>query len=148
MVRAIRRVNGCPDSVARELLARRSPVVVNPDLSYHDALLGQFEFICCDAITVIIPTEVVTDDERSYLDELYAMLRRSDEFEEVTLRVDGVPRSEDGIRFLDQFLGIVEPEIGRFPMDLRMLYKKARIMTHWGNRIGAQVRVTADSDQE
>ncbi len=143
MVRAVRRANDCADSDAKELLARRLPLVVNPDLSYQDALLAQFEFVCCDAITVFLASEVVAEAEPSYLNELFAKLRRSDEFRDATLSLEHVPRNEEGGRFLDQFLGLVEGavEIQRFPVDLQVLYKKARIMAHWAGRIGAKVRV-------
>ena len=144
MVRAVRRVNDCTDSDARELLARRLPLVVNPDLPYHDALLAQFEFVCCDAIAVFLASEVVIGAEPAYLKELFARLLRSDEFREVTLSLERVPRNEEGSRFLDQFLGLTgaEAESQRFPVDLQVLYKKARIMAHWADRIGAKVHVT------
>ncbi len=143
MVRGVQRVVDCPDSDASRLLGGRLPLVVKADLSYHDAEFGQFEFICCDAITVIIASEVVTGAEPSYLKDLFARLRRSDEFRRVTLRLDSLPRSEDGTRYADQFLGLAEAEAEaqRFPVELRVFYKKARIMAHWGNRIGAQVRI-------
>jgi hypothetical protein len=54
------------------------------------------------------------------------------------------------VRFLDQFLGLgqVWARVSQFPVDLRMFYKKARIMTHWGNKIGAEVRITDASETE
>ena len=150
MVRAVRRTNDCSESEARALLAQRLPFVVNLDLSYHDAGLGQFELVCCDAISVIMPSEVVVDAEPAYLDDLYAKLRQSDEFQEVTLRLESLPWGEDAMRFLGQFLGLakVEAKAQQFPADLRMFYKKARIMAHWGDRIGAEVRLTVGPQDE
>lgn len=144
MVRAVRRIDGCSDSEARALLARRLPLVVNQDLSYHDAGFGQFELVCCDAISVIIPSEVVVYAEPSYLKDLYAKLRKSDEFQGVTVRLESLPWGDVSMRFLDQFLGLpeIEAKAQKLPVDLRMFHKKARIMAHWGGRIGAEIMVT------
>ena len=150
MVRAVRRINDCADSAARRLLARRAPLVVNPDLSHHDAALGQFELVCCDAISVIMPGRVLVGAHPSYLRDLFAQLCRSDEFREVTLRLGSVPWGKDGMRFLDQFLGLTEMEARaqQFPVDLRMFHKKARIMAHWGSRIGAELMVSEGPQNE
>ena len=149
-VRAVRRVNDISETDAGSLLGLRLPLTVAPDLSYHDALLGQFEFVCCDAIAVFLASEVAAGAERSYLTGLFAKLRRSDEFRNVTLRLERVPDNEEGGRFLDQFLGLVgaEARIRSFPVDLPVLYKKARIMTHWADRIGATAHVTGDPQTE
>ena len=65
----------------------------------------------------------------------------------MTLRLDSVPMGEDGIRFMDQFLGIgaVETRAQQFPLVRRMFYKKARIMTHWGKKIGAGIMFAVGS---
>jgi len=147
MRRAVRRINDCSDSDARELLARPLPLVVNADLSFHDAALGQFELVCCDAIAVLLASRVAARAEEPYLKQLFARLHRSDEFRDVTLRVGYVPGTEEGRRFLDQFLGLVgvEAETQQFPTDMHMYYKKARIMVHWAARIGAEVRIMGGS---
>lgn len=44
MLRAVHRVNDCDEYGAGKLLSGPLPLLVNRDLSYHDALLGQFEF--------------------------------------------------------------------------------------------------------
>ena len=49
MIRAVRRVNGCSDHEANNVLSGRVPLLVNADLSYEEALLGQFEFVCSQA---------------------------------------------------------------------------------------------------
>ncbi len=148
MVRAVRRINRCSDPEARALLARRLPLVVNPDLSYHDAGLGQFELVCCDAISVIMPSEVVVGAEPAYLKDLYARLRQSDEFQAVKLRLDSLPWGEGAMRFVDQFLGLAgaEARAQRYPVELCMFRKKARIMAHWGSRVGAEVRITVEPE--
>lgn len=150
MVRAVRRINASSDSEARALLDGRLPQVINQDLSYHNAGLAQFELVCCNAISVLIPSEVFVGAEPAYLEDLFAKLRQSDEFQEVTLRLDSVPLGEDGMRFMDQFLGLgaVETRAQQFPSVLRMFYKKARIMTHWGNKIGAEIVFTVGSEDE
>jgi len=150
MVRALCRINNCSESDAKTLLGRSMPAVVNADLSYGDAALGQFELVCCDALSVIIPSEVVANAEPFYLRDLLAKLRRSDEFQHVTLRLDTVPAGEEARRFLNQFLGLSEAEAKAqlFPLDLRICRKKARIMAHWGDRIRAEVKVVVDPQDE
>lgn len=150
MVRALRRINNCSESEARTLLGRSMPVVVNADLSYTDATLGQFELVCCDAFSVIIPSEVVAGAGPSYLRDLLAKLRRSDEFQQVTLRLVRVASGEEATRFLDQFLGLSEAEAKAqlFPLELRTCRKKARIMAHWADRIRAEVKVVVDAQGE
>ena len=54
LIRAIRRINDCEETEAVELLAQRMPVRVNSDLSEGDALWGQFELICCDAVGILL----------------------------------------------------------------------------------------------
>ncbi|MBM4091450.1 MAG: hypothetical protein FJ276_18795 [Planctomycetes bacterium] len=146
MVRALCRVNNCSESAARALLGRPMPVVVNADLSYGDAALGQFELVCCDALSVIIPSEVVANAEPSYLGDLLTRLRQSDEFQQVTLRLERLPAGEAATRFLRQFLGLSEAECKAplFPLESRMCRKKARIMAHWGHRIRAELKVVVD----
>lgn len=150
MVRALRKINSCSESEARTLLGRSMPVVVNPDLSYTDATLGQFELVCCDAFSVIIPSEVVVGARPSYLRDLLAQLRRSDEFQPVTLRLERVASGEDAARFLDQFLGLSEAEAKTqlFPLDLRICRKKARIMSHWADRMRAEDKVVVETKEE
>lgn len=150
MVRAMRRINDCSELEARTLLDGRLPRVISPDLSYHMAGLAQFELVCCDAVSVVIPSEVIVAAEPAYLRNLFAKLRQSDEFQGVTLRLESLPSGDVSLRFLDQFLGVEEvwANAQRFPVDLRMFYKKARIMTHWGNKIGAEVTITFSPEDE
>ena len=143
MLRAMQRINDCDELVAKNLLNGRLPMVVNPDMPYHDALLGQFEFVCCDAVSVFIASEVVMGAESSYLGDLFKKLRRSPEFAETRITIHSVPDNKDGWRFLDQFLGIDTTRIINqvFPMDVSVLWKKARIMAHWASQISAIVQV-------
>ncbi len=145
VLRAVHRVNDCDESVAAKLLKGRLPLLVNRDLSYHDALLGQFEFVCCDAIAIFIASEVVTLAEPSYLRELFKTIRGSLEFAETTVAIRSIPDTDDGRRFLDQFVGSDSPEMISkcFPRDVSALWKKARIMAHWASRIGAIVEANA-----
>jgi hypothetical protein len=118
-------------------------LVVQRDLSYHDALLGQFEFVCSDAIAVFIASEVAVFAEPSYLRELFTSLRRSREFAESRITIRAVPDTEDGRRFLDQFLGgdWLGTVAQSLPAEVHVQWKKARIMAHWANRIAAAVDV-------
>jgi len=144
MRRAVRRVNGGDESQAGAILVHRVPVVINADLSHHDALLGQFEFVCCDAIAAFISSGVVAQAEPSYLRDLFAGLRRSPEFREVTITVRSVPKTEEGLRFFDQFLGFTATDamVRAVPLNRLVLRKKARIMAHWASKIGADVQLT------
>jgi hypothetical protein len=147
MLRAVQRVNDCDGSAAAKLLKGRLPLVVNPDLSYHNALLGQFEFVCCDAIAVFIASEVVVGGEPSYLYGLFQKLRGSPEFAETSITIRSVPDTEDGRRFSDQFLGSDRPGTisPLSPVDMSVPWKKARIMAHWATRIGATLSVSPPS---
>jgi hypothetical protein len=51
-----------------------------------------------------------------------------------------VPAGLRGAAFLDQFLGITPAEFRKLrPLALTVAAKKARIMKHWGDKIGAGV---------
>ena len=141
LIRAVCRINDCDRSTTIELLRQPLPLVINSDLTEEDATLGQFELVCCAAVSAIVRSEVAVDGGRDYLSQLLANVSCSFEFRPVTLRIDDVPMSEAGQRFLDQFLGMDLArlrELG-FPRRFTMPAKKARIMKHWAARIGAQV---------
>jgi len=138
LVRAAMRVLHCAEPEAVGTLRRRLPLIIASGLSFDDALLGQFEFICCDATTVFLRDEVAHQGRRSYLEQLYDRLRQSEEFAPVTVMVRRVPEGDEGPRYLDQFLGMRAPLL---PLRVSVPRKKARIMMHWGNRIGAAVGV-------
>jgi hypothetical protein len=114
------------------------PCVVQRDLSLADAMQGQFELICADSTSVFIDDEVIRNAHPKYLDELFANLRRSPEFQPVRVQIHAVPDGQRGANFLRQFFGReIKP-----PFFRRVARKKARIMQHWGKRVGAIVEWT------
>jgi hypothetical protein len=127
---------------AERLLSGPFPVCVRKGLSYSDAQIGQFELICRDAMSVIIADEVVAKAPADYLADLYAKLRKIDEFELVAVRIDSVPDSPSGQKFCNRFLNGWKPASSA---AMELMRKKARIMQHWATRIG--VRMTVISEQ-
>ena len=69
---------------------------------------------------------------------LYADLCESPEFRSVSLRIESIPADERGRDFLVRFTGAASPEL---PLELRVMTKKARIMEHWGTKIGGKVTI-------
>ena len=138
LVAAVERVRETTRDEALKILAQPLPVVVKWGLSHEDALLGQFEFIACDAISVFLANEVVCNAPKGYLDELYATVRRSQEFELVSIRIESMPVDPKGRDFVDRFIGVAAPQ---FPLELTAMKKKARIMEHWATKIGGRVVV-------
>jgi hypothetical protein len=119
------------------------PVVIVGGITVEDALFGQFELISCDAISVFIRDEVVSEGLEEYLGDLYDDLRHSREFEVVSVDILSVPNGADGDRFLDQFMGIDTNELTHrmtaIPSRTKVARKKARIMSHWAGKMGAVV---------
>jgi hypothetical protein len=148
LVRAICRINDCTDSEAVALSCLPLPVTVNPGLTEAEALYGQFELICCDAVAVFIRSEVLLEqNQKEYLDTLFQRVLQSPEFKLVRIDVLEVLATEAGEKFVDQFLGTSFPGEKR-PIDefsLWVPYKKARIMKLWASRVG--VRVQCDEVQ-
>ncbi len=138
LVKAVERVRGATRDEALNVLALPLPTPIKRQLSYEDALLGQFELIACDAVSVFVADEVVSDAPESYLAELYAAVRHSPEFEPVSLRIESLPVNAKGREFLDRFVGTAAPQ---FPLELTAMKKKARIMEHWAAKIGGRVVV-------
>jgi hypothetical protein len=136
--RALDRVLGVELERIPRILEQECPVLIKEGLPEEDALLGQFELICVDSLSVFIRDDVVAEGDLSYLSELYLNLRRSPEFEKVLLRVSYVPNNEEGEKFWDQFISSKRLSA---PIDLTVTRKKARIMVHWGKRIGAELAV-------
>ena len=137
LVRAVCRINDCPDSAAEELLRRPLPVTVNPDLEFADAQLGQFELVCCDAAAAIVSSEVLEQGDKDYLRSLFERVSKSPEFRSCTLTIVDIPLSEEGRRFADQFLGSDPEHLQGVRVDVP--FKKARIMKHWADHIGVRV---------
>ena len=136
LVGALQRILGGDCQTAYQLLARPLPAAVRAHLSYADALLGQFELIACDAISVFLIDQVVENAPADYLTGLYADLRESPEFRTVSVRIESMPDDEQGRDYLGRFTGAASPEL---PLELRIMAKKARIMEHWASKIGGKV---------
>lgn len=141
LARAVSRINDCTDSEAEALLRRSLPVTINPDLEFGDAQLGQFELICCDAAAAILSSEVLEHGGRSYLRSLFERVSASPEFEPCTVTIVDIPQSNDGQKFADQFIGFDSERLKGAQLDVP--FKKARIMKHWADRIGARVDLDA-----
>ncbi len=135
-VRAFDRVLQSSQDDAKLQSTRQPPFVAKRGLALPDALLAQFELICCDIVSVFISDIVLSDAGDAYLFELYSTLLTSNEFAMETIRVDCIPNDSLGIAFLDQFLGV---EISSLPYEMIAAQKKARIMRHWATKIGAIV---------
>ena len=114
------------------------PQVLATGLMVQDAMIGQFELICCDAISVFVRDEVALEGSRDYLRDLYSRLSSSAEFVKVEVSIKSVPETDRGKRFLHQFLGL-ESELAVFPIRKRFAWKKARIMAHWAEKTQAEV---------
>jgi hypothetical protein len=117
------------------------PCVVQRGLAFTDALQGQFELICADSISVFVNDDVLRTANASYLQELFQTLRKSPEFQPVTVCVHSVPIDDGGMRFLHQFFG----ELPRLPATHVVARKKARIMQHWGSKLGAVIESEDES---
>jgi hypothetical protein len=142
LVEAIVQINKCSKSEAVVLARRETPVTINPDLTEDEALWGQFELICCDAISIFLRSEVVEQNDRGYLWPLFKKVLESSEFKPATVSIERVPVTEPGEKFVEQFLGGV-PVKRVFPMRFTVPFKKARIMEHWAGRVGARLRLEA-----
>jgi len=141
LIRAIRRINDCEETEAVELLAQRMPVRVNSDLSEGDALWGQFELICCDAVGIFIRSEVLDQMDLAEFQSLVQKTSQSTEFQPAAVTIAEIPRNEPGLSFVDQFLGSYEPSRdAALPLMVVVPFKKARIMQHWATRVGAKLR--------
>jgi hypothetical protein len=154
LIRAICRINDCPESEGIAVARKPTPVIINLGLTEAEALLGQFELICCDSVAAFVRSEVLSGrDQKGYLAALFQRVLQSPEFRPTRIDVLEVPATEAGEKFMDQFLGNPVPGEKR-PVDefsLWVPYKKARLMKHWATRVGAQVQCDAvqnSSDEE
>jgi len=141
LLRAVARIRSDTDFDFSKRLRQKLPIIVKDGLSHNDALVGQFELISCDAISVYIPDRVIRNATCEYLNGLFDTLLKSEEFAESKIEIDAIPDDEKGHEFIDQFLG----KRHQIPSTLRVPYKKARIMAYWGNRIGGRIRLLAGS---
>jgi len=137
---AIIEVNKCSKPDATLLACRSTPITINPDLTEEEALWGQFELICCDAISIYLRSEIIEQNDRSYLWPLFKQVSESSEFKPATVSIAQVPATESGNKFLEQFVGS-SATARAFPMILTIPFKKARIMEHWATRVGAEMKM-------
>jgi hypothetical protein len=138
LVRAVQRAAQVSADEATSIVSRPLPAQVKKGLTYLDGQIAQFELIACDAISVIIPDEVVATGSAHYLAELYSSLQNIDEFETVPVRVEAIPDDPKGQAFCEIFFGGQKPTL---PAVVRAMRKKARIMQHWAEKIGGHVTV-------
>ena len=136
LVDAVIEINKCSEADAAVMASRPTPITINPGLTEGEALWGQFELICCDAVSIYLRSEVLEQNDRSYLWPLFEKVSESPEFKGTTVTINRVPATEPGEKFLDQFVGRSARK-RTFPMTLTVRSKKARIMLHWATRIGA-----------
>jgi len=141
LVRAVERVVRKGRQDAEYRADRQRPTIVTSDLTHTEAVIGQFELVSCDAISVFLCDDVIAGSDGAYLSGLYASLLQSEEFRETTVHIESIPDNDAGDRFREQFLGDKGPAP---PADLAVALKKARIMAHWGDKIGARVSIVAD----
>jgi hypothetical protein len=146
LVRAIRRINECSESEAIGLTRVPLPATINPGLTEAEALFGQFELICCDAVGAFVRSEVLLEQgQKDYLQALFRRVLESPEFKPTRIDVFDIPATDSGEKFVDQFLGIPLPgqkrPVSRF--SVWVPHKKARIMKHWATRVGARVQCDA-----
>lgn len=138
LIDALREIRKCSDSEAVRLAAQPAPITIHPDLTEEEALWGQFELICCDAVSIYLRSEVIEQNDSSYLLPLFKKILESSEFKPATVTITQVPATESGEKFLEQFAGDSARK-RTFPMTFTVPFKKARIMEHWASRVGAQM---------
>src|SRR5688572_12179390 len=125
LVDAIVEINKCSEADAAVLASRSTPITINPGLTEGEALWGQFELICCDAVSIYVRSEIIEQNNDSYLLPLFKKVSRSLEFRPATVSITEVPATESGDKFLQQFAGGQAPKRA-FPMKLTVPFKKAR----------------------
>ena len=138
MLRAITEINKCSQPEAIALEKQALPVTINLGLREEEALWGQFELICCDAISIFLRSEIVEQNDQSGLSSLYGKFLESAEFKPTRVEILELPGTEAGEKFVHQFLG--GPPT-RLPTTVFAPYKEARIMHHWARRIGGEVQL-------
>lgn len=65
LAETVERIRQCPREEAARILAQPLPVVLKRGLSLEDALIGQFELIACDAVSVFLADDVLEEASRS-----------------------------------------------------------------------------------
>lgn len=147
MAESLANVPGLSQQRVAAILAIPCPVPLLCGLSITDAVLGQFELVCSDSISIFLRNEVAVSDHE-YLKQLCSQCRSSAEFEWINFKIASIPRTDHGRRFVRQFLGaFAELEYNanaNFQFNGQLMRKKARIMAHWAQKIGVQVDTPLD----
>jgi len=142
LVEVIREINGDSEIESRRLVFLPVPVVINSGLTEGEALWGQFELICCDAIAAFFRSEVLRNQDAIYLHDLYQQIMASTEFEPARISVSEIPQTEAGEQFIEQFVArrLVGQTKAVSSISTTVPFKKARIMAHWAARLGARMQ--------
>lgn len=137
-VQGYHRVLGTSLDKASQALRRPIPLILKRHLSLADAMLAQFELICCDVISAFVSDAVISNADPGYLRNLWHSLSTGEEFEKQWAIIESVPENKAGSEFLNQFVGAENPS---FPIEIIAMRKKARSMQLWARNIGAEVVV-------
>jgi hypothetical protein len=145
LARALERICREPERPITGLLDGSCPAVVLSGLTLDEAVLGQFELICCDCVSVFLRDEIVAQDDSHYLSPLYSQLRSSPEFQPIYIGVSFIPDTDSGRRFCDQFLPPQGAKRIRYGAEIAIrecvARKKGRIMAHWAREIGVRLTI-------
>jgi hypothetical protein len=143
--RAIDRILREPERSIEPILDGPCPIVVRSGLTLDEAVVGQFELISCDCVSIFLRDAVAARGSSEYLRTLFVQLRNSPEFQPVVVAVSFIPDTDAGRRFCDQFLDSSDAKIVRLGIEialsLRAFRKKARNMTHWAMESGIRMAI-------
>lgn len=114
------------------------PFVVAQEMTFEDALAGQFALACCDCISAFMRDQVVCHSDQEYLKRINDAVVNSDEYESVIVKILSVPNSEKSRRFCWQFLGLATGLA--IPQTVCVYRKKARLMEHWARQSEIELR--------
>jgi hypothetical protein len=141
IIQALTKIPELSTDKSEHLVTQSCPLLVASELSLSEAILGQFELVCADTISVFIKNEIVSSVPRSQLRQICSPFQACEEFENVSVNVTLIPQTDQGKQFVDQFLGGMAhvaycPHRGYY-YEGKVMRKKARIMSYWAEKIGA-----------
>jgi hypothetical protein len=116
------------------------PFVVGQQMNLEEALAGQFALACCDCVAAFVRDDIVDESAIKAFRQIHSEVLSSPEFEQVAMRIEFIPNTEQGHRFCWQFFGLASGL--QIPVTINMYRKKARLMEHWAKRIGASYSVS------
>ena len=93
VIRAITRILQTSEDDARMMLQERPPFKVRDRLTYAEAINGQFELVCCNAISIFIPDEIFQNASQTYLEALYRTTLQSAEFQTTRVQIGKRPNN-------------------------------------------------------